>query len=84
MNSKNRKELQVYASQKLKQLQWEKISKDSIQNTVWAHSFIDETKLTEMLKEDGVFNEIEKDFRAKQVKAIGGEFCVCVCGWDER
>lgn len=62
----------VYASQKLKQLQWEKIAKDSIQNTVWAHNFIDEAKLTEMLKQDGVFNEIEKDFKAKQVKALGG------------
>ncbi|KNZ52766.1 hypothetical protein VP01_3455g4 [Puccinia sorghi] len=72
MNSKNRKELGVYASAKLKQLQWEKIGKDSIDKTVWASSFIDESRLLEMLKDDGVFMEIEKDFKAKVAKAIGG------------
>jgi len=72
MNSKNRKELGVYASAKLKQLQWEKIGKDSIDKTVWASNFIDESRLLEMLKDDGVFMEIEKDFKAKVAKAIGG------------
>lgn len=69
---KNRKELGIYATQKLKQLQWEKISKDSISKTVWASNFIDEAKLLELLKDDGVFLEIEKEFKAKQAKAIGG------------
>ncbi|MBW0464588.1 hypothetical protein O181_004303 [Austropuccinia psidii MF-1] len=69
--SKNRKELGIFASQKLKQLQWEKISKDSISKTVWASNFIDENRLLDMLREDGVFLEIEKDFKAKQAKAIG-------------
>ncbi|KAI7944876.1 hypothetical protein MJO28_010571 [Puccinia striiformis f. sp. tritici] len=72
MNSKNRKELGIYASAKLKQLQWEKIGKDSIDKTVWASHFIDENKLLELLRDDGVFMEIEKDFKAKVAKAIGG------------
>jgi cytokinesis protein len=74
MNSKNRKELGIYASAKLKQLQWEKIGKDSIEKTVWASNFIDESKLLMLLKDDGVFMEIEKDFKAKVAKAIGGLF----------
>ncbi|KAI9614026.1 hypothetical protein H4Q26_009881 [Puccinia striiformis f. sp. tritici PST-130] len=49
-----------------------KIGKDSIDKTVWASHFIDENKLLELLRDDGVFMEIEKDFKAKVAKAIGG------------
>lgn len=65
----NRKPLFYAPSQKLKQLPWEKMSRAGIENTIWARA-IDDKALAQMLKDDGVWKEMEQDFKAKEAKQL--------------
>lgn len=56
------------ARTRMKQLQWDKLNPQHAAETVWGTANqSDEAKLTEMLRDQGMFEEMEEDFKAKQV-----------------
>jgi hypothetical protein len=64
-----RKDVAVTARQQLKQLQWDNMPKVQIDKTIWADSTaLDEDAVASLLKSDGVFAEMEEDFKAFQPK----------------
>ncbi|TIB07010.1 hypothetical protein E3P89_04075 [Wallemia ichthyophaga] len=63
-----RKELPDAASQKMKQLQWDKINQNHLGKTVWGlTNEAPETEWFNQLKRDGVWIELEEDFKSKQI-----------------
>lgn len=55
------------ASRQLKQLQWDKINQTQLSKTVWGKSTLDENEVARLLQTDGVFDEMEEDFKAKKL-----------------
>jgi cytokinesis protein len=62
-----RKEVLEQAKGRMKQLQWDKLSAQHAAETVWGRNTADEVQITEMLRSGGLFEEMEEDFKAKQV-----------------
>lgn len=72
----------MIASKKMKQLQWEKVSKAQLGKTVWSKN--EEARLeeevAEKLKMFNVWDKIEDQFKAKEVMydAISKFFFICI------
>ena len=63
-----RKEMPLAASQKMKQLQWDKINQNHLDKTVWGLTKeAPEMEWMHQLKRDGVWIELEEDFKSKQM-----------------
>lgn len=63
----SRKNVPDMAKARTKQLQWEKLSAQHAAETVWAKDVVDEGALRDLFREQGVFDEVEEDFRAKEI-----------------
>ena len=61
-----RKDVAVFASQRTNQVFWEAIAQKDLATTVWGQGTLDEVALAEILKSDGIFAEMQEDFKAKQ------------------
>lgn len=66
-NLRNRKPVAEMASQRMKQLQWEKVPANIASETVWSEPAMDENQLAAVLRARSKFNEMEDDFKVKQV-----------------
>lgn len=62
-----RKDLPITPSTKMKQLQWEKIPHQQAQKTVFKDDSMQEEEWLKKLQLDGVWVEMEEDFKAKQL-----------------
>lgn len=52
----------------MKQLQWDKLPQQQVAKTVWNDEEPSkETEMIKILKDDGVWMEMEEDFKAKQL-----------------
>jgi cytokinesis protein len=63
-----RKEMPITPSTKMKQLQWDKLHQQQVSKTFWQEE--DNSKEKEMmtkLSNDGIWLEMEEDFKAKQL-----------------
>ncbi|CAO1613189.1 unnamed protein product [Sympodiomycopsis kandeliae] len=61
-----RKEVLEMAKTRMKQLQWDKLSPQHAAETVWGQNPIADEELTAVLRSEGLFEEMEEDFKAKQ------------------
>lgn len=57
------------ASKKMKQLQWDKVSKTQLQNTIWSEGEapVGEEELVERMKAVNIWNDMENEFKAREV-----------------
>jgi len=63
-----RKELPFTPSIKMKQLQWDKLPQQQVSKTLWKEDAPQrEQEMLEKLRKDGVWSEMEEDFKAKQL-----------------
>lgn len=63
-----RKEMSLTPNIKMKQLQWDKLPHQQVSRTLWKDDEPQKERLMlEKLKIDGVWNEMEEDFKAKQL-----------------
>ncbi|WFD35900.1 hypothetical protein MCUN1_002769 [Malassezia cuniculi] len=62
-----RKNVLDMAKARTKQLQWEKLSAQHAAETVWGKEKVDEGALRSLFLDNGIFAEMEEDFRAKEV-----------------
>jgi len=63
-----RKEMPLTPNTKMKQLQWDKLPHQQVSRTLWKDDEPQKERLMlEKLKTDGVWNEMEEDFKAKQL-----------------
>ena len=62
-----RKDLSITPSTKMKQLQWDKIPQQQAQKTVFNDDATQEEEWLKKLQLDGVWVEMEEDFKAKQL-----------------
>jgi len=62
-----RKDLPITPSTKMKQLQWDKIPQQQAQKTVFNDDPTQEEEWLRKLQLDGVWVEMEEDFKAKQL-----------------
>lgn len=65
-----RKDIQVSAKSAMKQLQWEKLNPGRVTNTIWANNEHDELEWVKRLQRDGIFDEMEEDFKARQLAKV--------------
>jgi cytokinesis protein len=68
----------IGAKQKTKQVQWDNIAYTDLSKTIWGRQAnIEEGKLAEILKMDGILDQVEEDFKAyqaaKKVQALKAE-----------
>ena len=57
---------------KMKQLQWDKVPQQSVGKTVWKEDEVNkEQEWVQKLLADGVWKEMEEDFKAKQLVIMG-------------
>ncbi|KAL8279166.1 hypothetical protein RQP46_008422 [Phenoliferia psychrophenolica] len=54
------------AQRQMKQLQWDKLPPNSVASTVWGRGTMDESLWSKKLRQQGIFDEMEEDFRVKQ------------------
>lgn len=63
-----RKDLPYGASTKMKQLQWDKLPQQQVSKTLWNEEEPQkEQAMMKILQLDGVWSEMEEDFKAKQL-----------------
>lgn len=63
-----RKEIAITPSTKMKQLQWDKLPQQQVNKTVWKEDEPQkEQEMLQKLQTDGVWMEMEEDFKAKQL-----------------
>jgi cytokinesis protein len=63
-----RKDLPIAPSTKMKQLQWDKLPQQQVSKTLWKDEEPDkENEMLKKLQSDGVWTEMEEDFKAKQL-----------------
>jgi cytokinesis protein len=63
-----RKDLPIAPSTKMKQLQWDKLPQQQVSKTLWNNEEPGkETEMLQKLQKDGVWVEMEEDFKAKQL-----------------
>ncbi|ODN79464.1 hypothetical protein L202_03439 [Cryptococcus amylolentus CBS 6039] len=65
----SRKDVSMIASKRMKQLQWDKVSKAQLEKTVWKKAEDDkmEEEVVNMMKAHNIWDEIENEFKAKEV-----------------
>lgn len=64
----SRKELTITPGIKMKQLQWDKLPQQQVGKTVWKEDEPEkEHQMLKKLQLDGVWMEMEEDFKAKQL-----------------
>lgn len=64
----------MVASIKMKQLQWDKLPPQQVEKTLWSGSSVEQEKQwVKKLQVDGIWTEIEEDFKAKPlvIKMMG-------------
>jgi cytokinesis protein len=70
----SRKDVALTANAKMKQLQWDKVPQQSVGKTVWKEEEASkEQDWVQKLMNDGVWKEMEEDFKAKQPIIMGAE-----------
>jgi len=63
-----RKDMPITPSIKMKQLQWDKLPQQQVFKTLWKEEKPDKEKeMLQKLQMDGVWMEMEEDFKAKQL-----------------
>ena len=63
-----RKDLLITPGTKMKQLQWDKLPQTQVGSTVWnAETAEKENEMLKKLQLDGVWMQMEEDFKAKQL-----------------
>jgi hypothetical protein len=63
-----RKDVPLTANTRMKQLQWDKISQQAVGKTIWKDEEVTkEQEWVQKLLNDGVWKEMEEDFKAKQL-----------------
>jgi cytokinesis protein len=63
-----RKDMPFTPNIKMKQLQWDKLPQQQVSRTIWKDDEPErERGMLEKLKLDGIWNEMEEDFKAKQL-----------------
>ncbi|KAJ8454671.1 hypothetical protein ONZ45_g19213 [Pleurotus djamor] len=63
-----RKDLPITPSTKMKQLQWDKLAHQQVSKTLWSREEPEkEHEMLMKLQMDGVWMEMEEDFKAKQL-----------------
>lgn len=62
----SRKDVAHIASKKMKQLQWEKVSKAQVSKTLWGQEN-DETDLVGKIQAVNLWSEMEDEFKAKEI-----------------
>lgn len=55
------------AQRRLKNLQWEMISVHAINDTIWGKAAADDSELSQLLRQKGIFDEMEESFTARQL-----------------
>ncbi|WVQ98293.1 hypothetical protein IAU59_005416 [Kwoniella sp. CBS 9459] len=66
--SDSRKDVSLVASKKMKQLQWEKVSKAQLAKTMWGQSEnVVEDDLVSKMKAVNLWDEMEDEFKAKEI-----------------
>lgn len=55
------------AQTKMLQLQWDKLTPAAVASTIWGSSNPDESAWSRKLRSQGIFDEMEDDFRARQL-----------------
>jgi cytokinesis protein len=64
----SRKEMPITPGTKMKQLQWDKLPQQQVGKTVWKEDEPEkEQQMLKKLQLDGVWMEMEEDFKAKQL-----------------
>jgi cytokinesis protein len=64
----SRKDVPLTANTKMKQLQWDKLPQQIVGKTLWKEEEANkEQEWVQKLLNDGVWREMEEDFRAKQL-----------------
>jgi cytokinesis protein len=63
----SRKAVDLIASRKMKQLQWEKVSKAQLGKTVWSQPEVDDEEMVEKMKAVNLWNAMEDEFKAKEI-----------------
>lgn len=63
----SRKDVSLVASKKMKQLQWEKVSKAQLDKTVWSAPDAAEVNLVQKLKAVNLWSDMEEEFKAKEI-----------------
>jgi cytokinesis protein len=57
----------MMASKKMKQLQWEKVSKAQLAKTVWGETATTEDELMGKMQAVNLWSEMEDEFKAKEI-----------------
>jgi cytokinesis protein len=78
-----RKDLPVTPSTKMKQLQWDKLPQQQVSKTLWNDEKPQkEQEMLQKLQVDGVWTEMEEDFKVKQlVMNLMGRCHFSSCGY---
>ena len=63
----SRKDVSLVASKKMKQLQWEKVSKAQLGKTVWSKLEISEDELITKMRSVNLWSDMEDEFKAKDI-----------------
>ncbi|ELU44993.1 RhoA GTPase effector DIA/Diaphanous [Rhizoctonia solani AG-1 IA] len=67
-NASKRKDVDYMANTRMKQLQWDKIQHQQVGKTLWGEDYTEkEREWARKLFGDGVWQEMEEDFKAKQL-----------------
>lgn len=78
-----RKDLSITPSTKMKQFQWDKLPQQQVSKTLWNNDETQkEEEMIKILQSDGVWSEMEEDFKAKQlvVNLMGKNTCSIIRG----
>lgn len=62
----SRKDVALIANKRMKQLQWDKVSKAMLAKTVWGTQLLPEEELVEKMRKVDVWAEIDDAFTAKE------------------
>ena len=76
----SRKDVPIHANQRMKQLQWDKLPQQQAAKTLWSSESTTskEKEWVSKLQSDGVWQEMEEGFKAKQlVLTLVGAYMVC-------
>jgi len=63
----SRKDVSLVASKKMKQLQWEKVSKAQLGKTVWSNPELPEDELISKMRAANLWSDMEDEFKAKEI-----------------
>lgn len=54
----------------MKQVNWETINPDQLGKTIWASNDVDELEWANKLKEKGIFDQMEEEFKTRQIVKV--------------